>query len=207
MSEDVRAHLFEPFFTTKGAGKGTGLGLAMVYGAVRQNGGYVAVDSALSHGTSFKIHLPAASGPSQSTDERPPLKVATGHASLLLVEDDDKVRTLTRKVLQSFGYTVHDFANGEAALVALASLRPTPELLISDVIMPGINGRVLAERVLELLPQIRVLFVSGYTQDVIAEHGVLKAGTEFLAKPYSIDQLSHRVHEILYGARPEVGAR
>ncbi|HEX6277097.1 MAG TPA: PAS domain S-box protein [Polyangiaceae bacterium] len=201
MSEEVRAHLFEPFFTTKGAGKGTGLGLAMVYGAVRQNGGYVAVDSVLHRGTTFKIHLPAATGASQSANERTSLDVATGTASVLLVEDDDKVRSLTKKVLQGFGYTLHDFANGEDALAALASLRPVPELLISDVIMPGINGRVLAERVLAALPGIRVLFVSGYTQDVIAEHGVLKAGIEFLAKPYSIEQLSHRVHEILYGER------
>jgi two-component system, cell cycle sensor histidine kinase and response regulator CckA len=200
MSEEVRAHLFEPFFTTKGAGKGTGLGLAMVYGAVRQNGGYVAVDSALSRGTTFKIHLPAATGASQSDDERTPLKIATGSASVLLVEDDDKVRALTRRILQGFGYTLHDFANGEEALAALASLRPTPELLISDVIMPGINGRVLAERVLALLPGIRVLFVSGYTQDVIAEQGVLKPGIEFLAKPYSIEQLAHRVHQILSGS-------
>jgi PAS domain S-box-containing protein len=202
MSEEVRAHLFEPFFTTKGAGKGTGLGLAMVYGAVRQNGGYIAVDSAPSRGTTFRIHLPAATGASESTNERSPLRVATGTASILLVEDDDKVRSLTKKVLQGFGYTLHDFPNGEEALAALASLRPEPELLISDVIMPGINGRVLAERVRAALPAIRVLFVSGYTQDVIAEHGVLKPGIEFLAKPYSIEQLAHRVHGILSHERP-----
>jgi PAS domain S-box-containing protein len=203
MTEEVRAHLFEPFFTTKGAGKGTGLGLAMVYGAVRQNGGYVAVDSALERGTTFRVHLPAATSASQATSPRPRLKVATGSASVLLVEDDDKVRALTKRVLEGFGYTLHDFANGEDALAALASLRPTPQLLISDVIMPGMNGRVLAEHVTALLPSIRVLFVSGYTQDVIAEHGVLKPGIEFLAKPYSVEQLSHRVHEIVYGARAE----
>jgi two-component system cell cycle sensor histidine kinase/response regulator CckA len=201
MSDEVRAHLFEPFFTTKGAGKGTGLGLAMVYGALRQNGGHVTVDSALGRGTTFKIHLPAATGASRTANARAPLEVMTGNASILLVEDDDKVRSLTKKVLQGFGYTLHDFPNGEEALAALASLLPVPELLISDVIMPGINGRVLAERVLASLPGVRVLFVSGYTQDVIAEHGVMRAGIEFLAKPYSIEQLAHRVHEILYGER------
>ena len=106
-------------------------------------------------------------------------------------------------MLEGFGYTVHAFANGEEALAAIASLDPMPELLITDVIMPGMNGRVLAERVAELLPAIRVLYMSGYTQDIIAEHGALRGGIEFLAKPYSVAQLARRVQEVLRGIASE----
>jgi PAS domain S-box-containing protein len=203
MTEEVRAHLFEPFFTTKSAGKGTGLGLAMVYGAVQQNGGYIAVDSQLYRGTTFRIHLPAATRASPIPAARAPARVQTGSASILLVEDDRKVRALTKNVLARFGYAVHSFANGEEAIAALPALDPVPELLITDVIMPGMNGRVLAEQIAASLPRIRVLFVSGYTQDAIADHGVLPGGVEFLAKPYSVSQLVHRVQEVLEGVGSE----
>jgi len=197
MSEEVRAHLFEPFFTTKGAGKGTGLGLAMVYG------GYITVDSEVNQGTSFRIYLPSESRASSAPAARAPERAETGTASILLVEDDRRVRLLAKDVLEGFGYTVHAFANGEEALAAVASLDPMPELLITDVVMPGMNGRVLAERVAELLPAIRVLFMSGYTQDIIAEHGALRVGIEFLAKPYSVAQLARRVQEVLQGIASE----
>ena len=203
MSDEVRAHLFEPFFTTKGAGKGTGLGLAMVYGAVQQNGGYVEVVSEVDRGTTFKILLPAATPSSRPPTVRAPVSTQPGSASILLVEDDDKVRPLARKMLERLGYTVHAFANGDDALLALSSLEPTPELLLTDVIMPGINGRLLAEKVTVALPHVRVLFVSGYTQDVLADHGVLKQGIEFLSKPYSLAQLARRVHEVLAGIDSE----
>jgi PAS domain S-box-containing protein len=197
MSEEVRAHLFEPFFTTKVAGKGTGLGLAMVYGSVQQNGGFIEVDSEVNRGTTFRIHLPAAARASPLPQARGSTSVATGNASILLVEDDEKVRLLAKNVLEDFGYTVHPFESGEEALAALPALDPSPELLITDVIMPGMNGRRLAERVTALLPCVRVLFVSGYAQDVIADHGTLPGGIEFLAKPYSISELARRVHEVL----------
>jgi len=203
MSEEVRARLFEPFFTTKGAGKGTGLGLAMVYGAVQQNGGYIAVDSELNRGTSFRIYLPSESRVAPGPAARAPLSAEPGTASILLVEDDRGVRQLAKDVLEGFGYTVHAFANGEEALAAIASLDPIAELLITDVIMPGMNGRVLAERVAAFSPAIRVLFMSGYTQDIIAEHGVLPGGIEFLAKPYSVTQLARRVQEVLQGMASE----
>jgi two-component system, cell cycle sensor histidine kinase and response regulator CckA len=203
MSEEVRAHLFEPFFTTKGAGKGTGLGLAMVYGAVQQNGGHVEVDSELDRGTTFKILLPAAPPISRAPSVRVPVNAQAGSASILLVEDDDMVRSLARRILEGLGYTVHTFESGENALAALPSLVPIPELLLTDVIMPGINGRVLAEKVVVCLPSIRVLFVSGYTQDVLADHGVLQQGIQFLSKPYSVAQLARRVHEVLAGIDSE----
>ena len=199
MNEEVREHLFEPFFTTKGPGQGTGLGLAMVYGAVQQNGGRIDVCSELNRGTTFKIYLPAAKGVPQQPPARPSVPAETHSAAVVLVEDDARVRKLANAALTRLGYQVHPFASGADALRGLASLSPCPDLLITDVIMPGMNGRVLAERAAVLLPTIRVLFVSGYTEDLIADRGVLKTGIEFLAKPYSIEQLARRVREVLDG--------
>lgn len=130
-------------------------------------------------------------------DERVRQAIRVGNIGILLVEDDGSVRALATKVLERAGYSVHAYATGDDALAALPSLRPPPELLITDVVMPGMNGRVLAERVCAALPDIRVLFVSGYTEDVIVSHGALKDGIEFLAKPYSIDQLTRRVRDLL----------
>ena len=199
MTEDVRAHLFEPFFTTKTPGKGTGLGLAMVYGAVQQNGGKIEVDSEVNRGSTFKIYLPAASAPPRLESLDAPPSGQFRSASILLVEDDTMVRAFAQRVLTQFGYVVHPFPNGEEALAALPTLSPVPDVLLTDVIMPGINGRVLAERVTLLLPGIRVLFVSGYAQNVIAERGVLEEGIELLSKPYSAELLAHRVREMLGG--------
>jgi two-component system, cell cycle sensor histidine kinase and response regulator CckA len=200
MSEDVRTHLFEPFFTTKERGKGTGLGLAMVYGAVRQNGGRIEVYSEISQGTTFKIYLPAAKSVPEPIVSKPSTFPRTRTTSILLVEDDARVRLFAENVLRRLGHTVHAFPNGEQALAALESLRPLPDLLITDVVMPGLNGRVVAERVVGVLPKVRVMFVSGYTQNVIVNQGVLKEGIEFLAKPYSVEQLARRVWEILEGS-------
>jgi PAS domain S-box-containing protein len=199
MNEEVRSHLFEPFFTTKGPGQGTGLGLAMVYGAVQQNGGRIDVDSELNRGTTFKILLPAAEGVPEWRPARTPVAAERGSVATLLVEDDPRVRRLAKDALTSLGYDVHAFGSGAEALRAVSSLQPVPDILITDVVMPGMNGRILAERVAGVLPNIRVLFVSGYTEDVIVDRGVLKNGIEFLAKPYSVDQLAQRVREILDG--------
>jgi two-component system cell cycle sensor histidine kinase/response regulator CckA len=201
MSEDVRSHLFEPFFTTKEAGKGTGLGLAMVYGAVQQNGGRIEVYSELGRGTTFKIYLPAQSAARDAlpqTSSLPPSRPT----SILLVEDDARVRVFAQKVLVRLGHTVHAFPNAETAIAAVSSLQPAPELLITDVIMPGMNGHVLAQQVAATLPTIRVLFASGYTQNVIVNQGVLKEGIEFLAKPYSVEQLARRIAELLAKSPP-----
>jgi PAS domain S-box-containing protein len=196
MSEEVRSHLFEPFFTTKDAGKGTGLGLAMVYGAVQQNGGRIEVYSELGRGTTFKIYLPAQTGDQDALPQASSVH-GTRATCILLVEDDARVRAFAEHVLVRLGHTVHTFANGEAAVAALSSLQPTPELLITDVVMPGMNGRVLSERVAAALPTVRALFTSGYTQNVIVSQGVLHDGIEFLAKPYSVEQLARRIAQLM----------
>jgi CheY-like chemotaxis protein len=196
MTEEVRSHLFEPFFTTKDAGKGTGLGLAMVYGAVQQNGGRIEVYSELGRGTTFKIYLPAQTA-TRDALPRTSSVPRTRATSVLLVEDDARVRVFAQNVLTRLGHTVHAFPNGETALAALSSLEPAPELLMTDVVMPGMNGHVLAERVAASLPMIRVLFASGYTQNVIVNQGVLKDGIEFLAKPYSVEQLARRIADLV----------
>ncbi|MES1173034.1 MAG: PAS domain S-box protein [Myxococcales bacterium] len=205
MTEEVQALLFEPFFTTKAAGKGTGLGLAMVYGAVRQNGGRIEVYSELGRGTAFKIYLPAAKSAPVAALPRTASPTKTRTTSVLLVEDDARVRLFATNVLTRLGHHVHAFASGDDALAALPALRPTPELLLTDVMMPGLNGRVVAERVAAVVPKIRVLFVSGYSQNVIASQGVLKEGIEFLPKPYSVEQLASRIGEVLQG--PDIVAR
>jgi two-component system, cell cycle sensor histidine kinase and response regulator CckA len=202
MSDEARAHLFEPFFTTKGPGKGTGLGLAMVYGAVQQNGGRIEVYSEPEHGTTFKIYLP------QVLSTEPPVRLPerasprSGGETILLVEDDSRVRVFAATVLERFGYQVHAFQAPASALAALPELHPPPDLLVTDVVMPGMNGRALAERIASLIPAMRVLFVSGYTENVIVHHGVLKENIEFLAKPYSVDQLARRVREVLDAGQP-----
>ncbi len=198
MTEEVRARLFEPFFTTKQVGKGTGLGLAMVYGAVQQNGGQIEVESELGRGTTFKIYLRSTTALPAAPAPRPPARVEKPRdAAILLVEDDAKVRSLATVALHRLGYRVHAFADGEQALANLATLEPVPELLMTDVIMPGMNGRVLAELVTARLPEIRVLFVSGYPYDVIAEHGILQDGIDFLPKPFSAEQLALHVGRLL----------
>src|SRR6478736_1431768 len=203
MSEKARAHLFEPFFTTKGPGKGTGLGLAMVYGAVQQNGGRIEVYSEPEHGTTFKIYLPRVSSAERETHATQRQSPRSGGESILLVEDDERVRTFAATVLSRFGYEVHSFAAPALALAALPELQPRPDLLVTDVVMPGMNGRALSERAVQLVLTLRVLFVSGYTENVIVHHGVLKDDIEFLAKPYSVDQLALRVREVL-DERPRV---
>jgi len=197
MTDTVRANLFEPFFTTKEAGRGTGLGLAMVYGAVKQNGGQIEVYSELGHGTTFKIYLPAVTDApgtviEPSHEHRPP-----GTEAIVLVEDEEHVRAIASRMLDRLGYTVHAFADGPSAITAVTQMAEVPPLLVTDVVMPGMNGQILMERLLELRPSMKVLFTSGYTANVIVHHGVLREGIEFLAKPYSLDLLAQRVREVL----------
>jgi len=197
MSREVRAHLFEPFFTTKAAHKGTGLGLAMVHGAMSQNGGHIDIDSEPGRGTTFKLFFPMVSDvPLAQRSAAPPI-APRGSETILLVEDDDRVRRFAEAALRGLGYSVHAFDAPEVALAALPSLAPRPVLLVTDVILPGINGRVLAERIKEQCPGVRVLFVSGYSHEIISERGVLIPGLEFLAKPYSVLSLAQRVRQAL----------
>jgi CheY-like chemotaxis protein len=197
MSEEARAHLFEPFFTTKAPGQGTGLGLPMVYGAVSQNGGSVEVYTELGHGTTFRIYLPLVDQPVEAPAPAVQGTVSGGEETILLVEDHELVRGFAVRLLRRKGYRVHPFANGQEALQGLAALPARPDLLITDVVMPGIDGKALAESVRAACPGVRVLFTSGFTANVIVHHGVLERGVEFLPKPYSAEELLRRVREVL----------
>lgn len=201
LSAEDKAHLFEPFYTTKTLGRGTGLGLPMVYGSVEQHGGSIEVDSEAGTGTTFRVYLPRA-----DEDLSPPTAPAAGHAAggietIVLVEDEESVRTVATRVLQRRGYTVHGFETAEDALSAIAAIEAPVHLLITDVVLPGVNGAVLAERMRTLRPGIPVLFTSGYTGKVLARYGVLDPDIEFLAKPYSIESLTARVRDLLDGQR------
>ncbi len=201
MSPEVKEHLFEPFFTTKEVGKGTGLGLAMVYGAVQQNHGHIVVDSELGQGTSIRVYLPRIDASQKPLGDRKRPEIAGGVESIMVVEDDEQVRTLAVRILARQGYRVHAYGNGGDALVALSRTAQPVDLLLTDVIMPGMNGRDLAERAQQLRPGLRVLFTSGYTDDVIFQHGVLEQCIDFIPKPYSVETLTRRIREILDKAK------
>jgi PAS domain S-box-containing protein len=198
MDENTQSHLFEPFFTTKESGKGTGLGLATVYGIVKQSGGYIRVESALEHGTTFKIYFPRVEGiavplpTARSSDQSP-----TGTETILLAEDADGLRKLARKILERYGYTVLEASNGDEALQICERHHGAIDLLLTDVVMPGMSGRVLADRVAFLHPATKVLYTSGYTGDAIVQRGVLSAGTAFLQKPYASEALARKVRDLL----------
>jgi two-component system, cell cycle sensor histidine kinase and response regulator CckA len=197
MTPETLSHAFEPFFTTKEVGQGTGLGLSMIHGAVSQNGGRVEVYSEAGHGTSFKIYLPRVLDAVAPPREKARPLLPRGHESLLVVEDDAAVRSLVIRMLERQGYRVYAFESGPAAIEWVTSTTDPLHLLLTDVIMPGMNGRVLAERINALRPGIRVLYASGYTANVIVHQGTLKQGVEFLAKPFTAAALSIRVRELL----------
>jgi PAS domain S-box-containing protein len=199
MSRETREHAFEPFYTTKLPGHGTGLGLAMIHGAVSQNGGRIEVYSELGHGTSFKIYLPRVTEDGLAEPGAPVAASPRGSERILVVEDDPHVRALTERLLRRFGYEVITAGDGEEALAWLTQHGLPVDLLLTDVIMPSMNGKVLAERVLAMRPDTRVLFTSGYTANVIVQHGVLKPGVEFLPKPFTTAALAQRVREVLDG--------
>ena len=192
---EVLPHIFEPFFTTKG--NGTGLGLATVYGIVREAGGHIAVDSAVGRGTEFRVYLPRCDESPESREEGSRTLVPTGTATILLVEDDDALRILGRAVLEGCGYTVVDAPHGRAAVEFGRSFAGRIDLLVTDVVMPELGGREAAEELLRLRPNVRVLFVSGYTDDEVVRHGVLTAEMDFLPKPFTPSALAQKVREVL----------
>ena len=202
MDATTRAHLFEPFFTTKEVGKGTGLGLATVYGIVKQSGGYVWADSEPGQGTTFKIYLPQVAEEPEPAAAAAPTGPVHGSETVLLVEDEEPVRALARKVLEAHGYTVLEARRGDDAL-GLASRHDGPiGLLLSDVIMPGMNGRELAQRLTSLRREMKVLYISGYTDNAIVSQGTLERGTALLQKPFSPEALTRKVREVLDGPLP-----
>jgi PAS domain S-box-containing protein len=198
MTEEVQRRIFEPFFTTKGAGKGTGLGLATVYGIIKQCGGHIWVYSEVGQGTTFKIYLPTVRDPGRSGPSREILPVLpTGTETILLVEDEEAVRGVTLFALQSSGYTVLEArTSGEAIRVCTDHAGPI-HLLITDVVMPGMSGRRVAQAAMSLKPGIKVLYVSGYTDDAVVRHGILQAETAFLQKPFTTAALAVKVRDVL----------
>jgi PAS domain S-box-containing protein len=198
IDENIKNRIFEPFFTTKEVDKGTGLGLATVYGIVKQNGGFIQVDSATNKGTTCKIYWPATE---DLPDEEPTLMMSKealfGKETILLVEDDEGVRDFTAETLKNFGYNIIEALNGRNAIELIEKEKSQIDLLITDIIMPEMNGQELAEHLKTTIPQQRVLFVSGYTFDQLGQDSTLKSGINFLQKPYSIYELLYKIRNIL----------
>jgi signal transduction histidine kinase/ActR/RegA family two-component response regulator len=197
MTDEVKAHIFEPFFTTKEVGQGTGLGLATVHGIVEQSGGFVGVESRLGEGTTFRVYLPrtAKTGGCDSTHGVP--AAARGTETVLLVEDEPAVRALAARVLRQSGYTVLEAEGSREAVAAAQAHRGRLHLLVTDVVMPGQGGRSLAERLRAADPKLKVLFMSGYTDDAIVHHGIRTDRVHFLQKPFTPLALAATVREIL----------
>ncbi|HPM76354.1 MAG TPA: response regulator [bacterium] len=195
--DDLKEHIFEPFFTTKEKGKGTGLGLATVYGIVKQNGGFINLYSELGLGTNFKIYLPRVAEKAVSVTNLTNEKIPGGHETILLVEDEEMVRNLAMKILLRYGYHVLTATSGGDAYLQCKTHDGPIDLLLTDVIMPTINGRQLYENVKTVREKIKVLFMSGYTEDVIAHHGVLDEHMHFLQKPFTIETLARKVRQAL----------
>jgi hypothetical protein len=194
------ARIFEPFFTTKESGKGTGLGLSTVFGVVQQSGGSVWVYSEVGHGTTFKVYLPRVDAAVEVVGETVPPTTLRGSETILLVEDDDQVRIVARGILRRAGYHVIDARNAGEALLHSEKHPTTIHLLLSDVVMPQVSGPELAKRLASLRPDMKVLCMSGYTDDSIVRHGVLEAHIAYLQKPITPDTLTARVREVLDGA-------
>jgi two-component system cell cycle sensor histidine kinase/response regulator CckA len=197
MDAETRARVFEPFFTTKPAGQGTGLGLPTVHGIVKQSGGHIWMYSEPGRGTTFKIYFPAAAGLGEAGSAPVELPPPRGSEAILLVEDERAVRVVTRLTLESFGYRVREAGGGAEALEAVRGEGRPLDLLITDVIMPGMNGREVADAVRRLSPGTRVLYLSGYTDNAILQQGVLEAGAAFLQKPFTAAALGRKVREVL----------
>jgi two-component system, cell cycle sensor histidine kinase and response regulator CckA len=198
MDKETQSRIFEPFFTTKEKGKGTGLGLSTVYGIVKQSSGYVFAESEVGAGTTFYVYLPRVE---ESAEELSPVKAqqneAGGCETVLLVEDEESVRELVRLTLAARGYNVLEAENGECGLRVAEGFKQHIDILITDVVMPGIGGRELAKKLLSLRPGISVLYLSGYTEDAVVTQGALGAGTAFLQKPFTLQNLAKKVREVL----------
>jgi len=200
MDAEIRARIFEPFFTTKDPGKGSGLGLSTVYGIVQQSGGAVWVYSEPGQGAVFKVYLPRIdAGVESATPAETPVDTTTprGSETILLVEDQEEVRELARDILLEHGYTVLEAGDPDEAWPIFNHHKSTIDLLLTDVVMPRASGRQLADRVLPVRPDLRVLYMSGYTDQAIVQHGVLEAGIAYLEKPFTIDTLTRKVREVL----------
>ncbi|HLK61533.1 MAG TPA: response regulator, partial [Chthonomonadaceae bacterium] len=198
MTPAVQGHIFEPFFTTKGPGKGTGLGLATVYGIVKQSGGSINLYTEPGHGTTFKIYLPAVDEPiSPFVHDQQTAAVTDGAETILLVEDEDAVRAIAALALQTQGYTVLQAETGKQALSIFEKHQGHIDLLVTDVVMPEMSGRELVEALCRQASSIKVLYLSGYTDDSIIRHGLLQEEVALLQKPFTPLVLARKVREVL----------
>ena len=197
MSEEVLEHIFEPFFTTKEQGKGTGLGLATVYGIVKQSGGHISVSSTLGKGTTFCIYFPAETASVEAIVEAPVAKVARGTETILVVEDEPNLREIIRVFLEDYGYRVLEATDVDEALRLVKTLSDPIHLTLTDVIMPGMSGRQLAEQILIVRPTMRIVYMTGYTDDMVIQHRVLNPGVTLLQKPFEKAQLAAKVRQVL----------
>jgi CheY-like chemotaxis protein len=213
MARQVAEHIFEPFFTTKESGRGSGLGLSTVFGIVKQSGGHIFVDSEPGRGTTFRLYLPGsreqpAPAPSAAPDggdepapTRPEPPVASGE-TILLVEDEPAVRTFVARALRQQGYEVLDASNGGEALLIAEDHPGSIHLLLTDVIMPRLSGKQLATRLRRVRAEMRVLYMSGYAEEIVATHGALEAGAAFIAKPLTAEALGRKIREVLAAPPP-----
>jgi PAS domain S-box-containing protein len=198
MDKETQSRIFEPFFTTKEKGKGTGLGLSTVYGIIKQSGGYVLAQSEVGRGTTFRIYLPRVEEPAEISGGTRASQSATGGSeTVLLVEDEESVRQLVRETLEAKGYKVLEADHGAAALRIASDHHGPIDMLITDVVMPGMSGRELSEQLSASDPDIKILYLSGYTEDAVVHQGVLEPGTSFLQKPFTLQALARKVREVL----------
>ncbi|NLX53082.1 MAG: response regulator [Deltaproteobacteria bacterium] len=197
MEKETLANIFEPFFTTKKDGRGTGLGLATVYGIVRQNEGFIAVDTVPEEGTTFRIYLPRQISGKPAVPAAKKTELPRGRESILLVEDEESVLHLAQTMLETLGYAVFATTQPGQALRLAGDPERKIDLLLTDVVMPGMNGRELSEKIAVIRPEIKCLFMSGYTADVIAREGVLEENVQFLQKPFSLRDLAVKVRSVL----------
>jgi signal transduction histidine kinase len=199
MERDLRERIFEPFFTTKEVGKGTGLGLSMVYGIIKQHNGHITVGSEPGKGTSFRIYLPLT--PKESLpgilDEEIPALPLSGKETILVVEDNPEVRNLNRTVLETFGYRIVEANDGEEAVTQFLRYRDDIDLVVMDVVMPKLNGREAYAKISDIRPDVKILFTSGYTADIVQQKGIITEGLTFLSKPMTPATLLKKVRELL----------
>ena len=205
MTEKVKSRIFEPFFTTKEVGKGTGLGLSTVYGIIKQSGGYVWVYSEVGMGSTFKVYLPRVGSSAEVAPALSSQPIRRGTETVLLVEDEDGVRALVRQILHKHGYNVLESRHGGEALLMCERHQGKIDMLLTDVVLEQMSGRELAERLLKLSPEMKVLYVSGYADDAIVHHGVLNAGVAFLQKPFTTESLARKIRYVLDGPQQLAG--
>ena len=200
MPPEVIERAFDPFYTTKGVGKGTGLGLSQVFGFIKQSGGHIKIYSEPGHGTTVKMYLPrwfGSDAPDRPGDDGS-IPRGSSDEIVLVVEDETNVRHMSVDALNELGYTVIQASDGEAAL-SLLQVQPLVHLLFTDIVMPGINGRKLADKAVEMLPGLKVLFTTGYTQNAVVHNGMLDPGVAFLPKPFTLQQLARKVRQVMDG--------